>query len=114
MLEGTVKWFNARKGYGFIATPDGRDVFVHYASISGQGYKTLNEGDAVNFDIVEGEKGLRAENVVHVSASASESPAQSEAVPESEPVAESEAVLESEPVAESEAVLESEPVAESE
>jgi len=64
MSEGTVKWFNPRKGYGFIATEDGRDIFVHYASISGDGYKTLVEGDAVSFDIVEGEKGLRAENVV--------------------------------------------------
>ncbi len=64
MSEGTVKWFNSRKGYGFIATPDGNDVFVHYSSISGDGYKTLNEGDPVTFDIVEGEKGLRAENVI--------------------------------------------------
>ena len=64
MSEGKVKWFNAKKGYGFIATEDGRDVFVHYSSISSQGYKTLDEGDAVSFDIVEGEKGPRAENVV--------------------------------------------------
>jgi CspA family cold shock protein len=63
MPEGTVKWFNPRKGYGFIATADGREVFVHYSTISGDGYRTLNEGDAVTFDIVEGEKGLRAENV---------------------------------------------------
>ncbi len=69
MSEGTVKWFNPRKGYGFIATKDGRDVFVHYASISGDGYKTLAEGDPVTFDIVEGEKGLRAENVVNQSSS---------------------------------------------
>jgi len=71
MPEGTVKWFNPRKGYGFIATPDGRDIFVHYASIAGDGYKTLAEGDLVTFDIVEGEKGLRAENVAHQSASES-------------------------------------------
>lgn len=64
MLEGTVKWFNPRKGYGFIGTNDGRDVFVHYSSISGDGFKTLGEGDAVQFDIAEGEKGLRATNVV--------------------------------------------------
>ena len=63
MLDGKVKWFNPRKGYGFIATDDGRDIFVHYASIAGNGYKTLVEGDEVSFDIVEGEKGLRAENV---------------------------------------------------
>ena len=68
MSEGTFKWFNPRKGYGFIATQDGRDIFVHYASISADGYKTLAEGDAVTFDIVEGEKGLRAENVVPKSA----------------------------------------------
>ncbi|MHC4124301.1 MAG: cold-shock protein [Planctomycetota bacterium] len=63
MLEGTVKWFNPRKGYGFIAAEDGKDIFVHYASIEGDGYKTLNEGDPVTFEIVEGEKGLRAEHV---------------------------------------------------
>jgi len=67
MSEGTVKWFNPRKGYGFIASEDGKDIFVHYADISGEGYKTLVEGDVVSFDIVEGEKGLRAENVVHKS-----------------------------------------------
>ena len=71
MSEGKVKWFNPRKGYGFIATADGRDIFVHYSSISGDGYKTLVEGDPVTFDIVDGEKGLRAENVVSKSASGS-------------------------------------------
>ena len=65
MPEGKVKWFNQRKGYGFIQGEDGRDVFVHYASIAGEGYKILSEGDSVSFDVVEGEKGLRAENVVH-------------------------------------------------
>jgi len=70
MAEGTVKWFNPRKGYGFIATSDGRDLFVHYSSISGDGYKTLVEGDAVTFEIVEGEKGQKAENVVAKSAAA--------------------------------------------
>jgi CspA family cold shock protein len=69
MSDGKVKWFNPRKGYGFIATADGRDIFVHYSSISGDGYKTLVEGDPVAFDIVEGETGLRAENVVAKSAS---------------------------------------------
>jgi CspA family cold shock protein len=72
MLDGKVKWFNPRKGYGFIATEDGRDIFVHYSSISGDGYKTLVEGDDVTFEIVEGEKGLRAENVVSKSASQNE------------------------------------------
>jgi CspA family cold shock protein len=71
MSEGKVKWFNPRKGYGFIATADGRDIFVHYSSISGDGYKTLTEGDPVTFEIVDGEKGLRAENVVAKSASGS-------------------------------------------
>jgi len=68
MSDGTVKWFNPRKGYGFIATSDGRDIFVHYSSISSDGYKSLVEGDTVSFDIVEGEKGLRAENVVQKAA----------------------------------------------
>ena len=71
MSEGKVKWFNPRKGYGFIATEDGKDIFVHYASIQGDGYKTLNEGDPVNFDITNGEKGLRAENVVPQAAQSS-------------------------------------------
>ena len=69
MSDGKVKWFNPRKGFGFIATEDGRDIFVHYSSISGDGYKTLAEGDPVTFEIVEGDKGLRAENVTAVSAS---------------------------------------------
>jgi len=64
MAEGTVKWFNSRKGYGFIATTDGRDVFVHYSSITSDGYKSLAEGDPVSFDVVQGEKGPRAENVI--------------------------------------------------
>ena len=68
MSDGRVKWFNPKKGYGFIATDDGRDVFVHYSSITGKGYKTLAEGDPVSFEIVEGEKGPRAENVVQKAA----------------------------------------------
>ncbi|MHC4293452.1 MAG: cold-shock protein [Planctomycetota bacterium] len=63
MSEGKVKWFNPKKGYGFISTTDGRDIFVHYSNISGDGYKSLDQGDTVKFDVVEGEKGLRAENV---------------------------------------------------
>ena len=62
-----MKWFNTRKGYGFIAAADGKDVFVHYSSISSEGYKTLEEGDPVSFDIAQGEKGPRAENVVSLS-----------------------------------------------
>ena len=72
MSDGKVKWFNPRKGYGFIATDDGRDIFVHYSSISSNGYKTLAEGEPVTFEIVEGDKGLRAENVVAKSASVSD------------------------------------------
>ena len=83
MSDGTVKWFNPRKGYGFIATTDGRDIFVHYASISGDGYKTLPEGDPVTFDIVEGDKGLRAENVLAQAASESAQEGATESAPES-------------------------------
>ncbi len=72
MPEGKVKWFNARKGYGFIEGEDGQDIFVHYASIGGDGYKTLNEGQTVNYDVVQGEKGLRAENVIAQNAQASD------------------------------------------
>ena len=71
MSDGKVKWFNSRKGYGFIAAEDGRDIFVHYSSVSGDGYKTLVEGDSVTFEVVEGDKGLRAENVVAKTASGS-------------------------------------------
>jgi CspA family cold shock protein len=64
MSEGTVKWFSQKKGYGFITTSEGKEIFVHYSNISGTGFKTLNEGDKVTFDVVNGEKGPRAENVV--------------------------------------------------
>lgn len=64
MPEGKVKWFNPRKGYGFIEGSDGRDIFVHYSTIRSEGFRTLAEGDAVTFDVVDGEKGPRAENVV--------------------------------------------------
>lgn len=67
MERGTVKWFNERKGFGFIARDDGDDVFVHYSAIVAQGFKTLNEGDEVTFDITEGPKGLQAANVIKVS-----------------------------------------------
>jgi len=63
MEKGTVKWFNAAKGFGFISRSDGEDVFVHFKSIVGDGYKTLNEGDAVQFDVERGPKGLQAANV---------------------------------------------------
>ena len=64
MAEGTVKWFNESKGYGFITREDGDDVFVHYSSIQGNGFKTLVEGDKVSFDIEQGDKGPKAVNVL--------------------------------------------------
>lgn len=64
MSVGKVKWFNASKGFGFIETEDGSDVFVHYSAIKSQGYKSLEEGVSVQFDVVNGQKGLAAENVV--------------------------------------------------
>lgn len=64
--RGKVKWFNPEKGYGFIARDDGRDVFVHYSAIQMEGFKTLDEGAAVEFDIVEGARGLQAANVMKV------------------------------------------------
>jgi CspA family cold shock protein len=62
--QGTVKWFNASKGYGFIQRPSGEDVFVHFSAIQTEGYKTLQEGQAVEFEVVSGPKGLQAANVV--------------------------------------------------
>ncbi|MFS8540585.1 MAG: cold-shock protein [Tissierellales bacterium] len=64
MVKGTVKWFNATKGYGFISTENGEDVFVHYSAIQQDGFKTLEEGQEVEFEIVQGEKGPQATNVV--------------------------------------------------
>lgn len=64
MEKGTVKWFNAAKGYGFITTEEGEDVFVHFSSIQEEGFKTLDEGAEVEFEVVEGEKGPQATNVV--------------------------------------------------
>ena len=64
MNKGTVKWFNAEKGYGFITGEDGKDVFVHFSKIVGDGYRTLDEGQAVTFDVVQGARGPQAANVV--------------------------------------------------
>jgi CspA family cold shock protein len=64
MATGKVKWFNASKGYGFIEQENGEDVFVHFSQIQEEGFKTLNEGQDVEFEIAEGEKGLQARNVI--------------------------------------------------
>ena len=64
MASGKVKWFNNKKRYGFIYTDEGEDVFVHYSAVTGDGFKTLNEGQDVEFEVSQGEKGPQAENVV--------------------------------------------------
>jgi cold shock protein len=64
MAKGTVKWFNEAKGFGFITNEEGGDVFVHYSAIQGSGFKSLSEGQAVTFDVVDGPKGPHAANVV--------------------------------------------------
>jgi len=64
--QGTVKWFNNEKGYGFISRESGDDVFVHHTAIEGNGFKSLNEGDRIEFDVVRGPKGFQAQNVVRI------------------------------------------------
>ena len=64
MAKGNVKWFNESKGFGFVTQENGTDVFAHYSAIKGNGFKTLAEGDSVSFDVVEGDKGPKAENIV--------------------------------------------------
>ncbi|MDD4085095.1 MAG: cold shock domain-containing protein [Acholeplasmataceae bacterium] len=65
-MTGKVKWFNAEKGYGFIEREDGGDVFVHFSAIQSEGFKTLEEGQSVEFDVVEGNRGEQAANVVRL------------------------------------------------
>jgi len=67
MEQGTVKWFNNAKGYGFITRENGEDLFVHFKSIAGEGYKSLKQGEKVQFDVEQGQKGMQAVNVSHVS-----------------------------------------------
>ena len=64
--QGTVKWFNTSKGYGFIGRESGDDVFVHFSAIQGEGYRSLKEGERVSFDVTKGPRGLQAENVERV------------------------------------------------
>jgi CspA family cold shock protein len=66
VAQGKVKWFNSQKGYGFITTDEGEDVFVHYSAISGSGFRTLDEGQRVAFEVTQGPKGLQAANVTKV------------------------------------------------
>ena len=64
MAQGTVKWFNSEKGFGFITTEEGQDVFAHFSAIEGDGFKSLDEGQAVEFDVVDGDRGPQASNIV--------------------------------------------------
>ncbi len=73
-VQGKVKWFSNVKGFGFIEQEGGQDVFVHYSSIQGEGYKTLEEGDVVSFEILQGEKGPQASNVVKDKTAKTEQP----------------------------------------
>lgn len=66
MAKGTVKWFNNQKGYGFICNEEGNDIFVHYTGLNMEGFKTVKEGEEVEFDVIEGEKGIQAINVTRV------------------------------------------------
>ena len=64
--KGTVKWFDVKKGFGFIQLEDGSEIFVHYSNISGSSFKVLEDGESVEFEVIEGNKGLQAQNVVKV------------------------------------------------
>jgi len=82
-IQGLVKWFDPKKGYGFLVGPDGQDVFVHYSQILGEGFRTLADGDAVDYDLVHGNKGFQAQNVLAAARDgAGEAPAARPASPE--------------------------------
>jgi CspA family cold shock protein len=66
LTKGKIKWFSNQKGYGFITTNEGKDVFVHFTAIQGEGYKSLNEGDLVEFEVTKGSKGEQASNVIKI------------------------------------------------
>ena len=70
MARGTVKWFDAKKGFGFIVGPEGKDVFVHFSSIEGDGFRSLKDGEQVEYEPIEGDKGLSAQHVKRLAASA--------------------------------------------
>jgi cold shock protein len=65
-MTGTVKWFNSEKGFGFISGEDGKDIFAHFSQIKSEGYKSLQEGQKVSFDVVNGQKGPQAENIIAI------------------------------------------------
>ena len=67
MQQGTVKWFNAKKGYGFLSDTEGNEIFVHYSALQMDGFKELKDGEAVEFEVIDGEKGPQAANVVRLS-----------------------------------------------
>jgi CspA family cold shock protein len=67
MPKGTVKWFDVRKGYGFIVGPEGQDVFVHFSNVDGEGFRTLKDGETVDYELKDGDKGLYADNVARIS-----------------------------------------------
>jgi CspA family cold shock protein len=75
MATGNVKWFDSKKGFGFIVGPDGKDVFVHFSSIEGDGFRSLKDGEPVEYDLVTGAKGLSAQKVKRVDAVAEKTPA---------------------------------------
>ena len=70
MPQGNVKWFDSKKGFGFIISPEGKDVFVHFTSIEGDGFRSLKDGEAVDYEQIEGEKGLLAQHVKRINAAA--------------------------------------------